>query len=57
MIPKSPPEPPLETGAGHQLSAAGSSCVYAWGGISRNDFVCQSCGYAAPADYTAALNI
>ena len=25
--------------------------------VSRNDFVCQSCGYAAPADYTAAINI
>ena len=25
--------------------------------VSRDDFVCQSCGYAAHADYTAALNI
>ncbi|MCL2313494.1 MAG: zinc ribbon domain-containing protein, partial [Firmicutes bacterium] len=25
--------------------------------VSRNEFVCQSCGYAAPADYTAACNI
>jgi IS605 OrfB family transposase len=25
--------------------------------VTRNDFVCQSCGYAAPADYVAAVNI
>lgn len=25
--------------------------------VTRNDFVCQKCEYAAPADYTAAINI